>query len=62
MYHTLNNKANLKVLFDKNTMSDVDFETYFTNENRKTEVALKIFEAEKNLINFPDYINDAIKQ
>ena len=62
MYHTQNNKVNLKTLFGKNTMSDADFEAYFTNENRKTEVALKIFEAEKNLINFPDYINDAIEQ
>jgi predicted ATP-dependent endonuclease of OLD family len=62
MYHAQNNIDTLKILFDKNNMTDADFESYFTNKNRKTEVALKIFEVEKGLINFPDYINDAIKQ
>lgn len=62
MYHAQSNIATLKTLFDKNNTPDTDFESYFTNKNRKTEVALKIFEAEKGLINFPDYINDAIEQ
>ena len=62
MYHAQSNIASLKALFDKNHMQDTDFESYFTNKNRKTEVALKIFEAKKGLINFPDYIKDAIEQ
>lgn len=62
MYHAQSNITTLKTLFDKNNMTDTDFESYFTNKNRKTEVALKIFETEKGLINFPDYINDAIEQ
>lgn len=62
MYHAQSNIASLKALFDRNHMTDADFESYFTNKNRKTEVALKIFEAEKGLIKFPEYIKDAIEQ
>ena len=35
MYHAQSNIASLKALFDKNHMQDTDFESYFTNKNRK---------------------------
>lgn len=60
--HCGNNKEYLKILFGKEDWDDKKFEDYFIDDKRKTDVALKIFDAEKSKIEFPDYIADAVKK